>query len=318
MRIGVDIEGSDASPETLWKGVVSASEMLPDNAKLLVYASEKFCSLQNTSEKIHLVPCSEVILMADDPLYAVRSKKNATMIQALHDHQEGKIDAVVSCGNTGALYAASYFLLSDPKLTYRPALLANIPTSFGQVTLLDVGGTLDCNDEQLLQFAHLGAAYCKAVRKIPLPKVGLLNIGREEGKGRLVHQNAYEKMGEAAGQNYAFFGNIEGRDLFHSDIDVVVCDGFSGNVLLKTAEGLGLFLIEHLDQSIKHQISPDKMSELQRLFDYIEHPGGYICGIKGNVVKCHGAATPPALANSILYAVKLAESDAAKEILSFL
>ncbi|MFA6916177.1 MAG: hypothetical protein WC222_07255 [Parachlamydiales bacterium] len=318
MRIGVDIEGGDASPETLWKGVVAACEILPHNVELLVFASQSFCSSQSTVPHIQLVPCKDVITMSDEPLYAIRSKKDATMTRALRLHQEGGLEAIVSCGNTGALFAGSYLFLSDPRVSLRPALLANIPTSFGQVTLLDVGGTIECSEEQLFQFAILGAAYCKAVKGTPKPKIGLLNIGREESKGAALHRNVYERLSLASSEDYDFIGNIEGRDLFHSDIDAVVCDGFSGNVLLKTAEGLGLFLIDHISQNLQDQISPGKLNELQRLFDYIEHPGGYICGIRGNVVKCHGAATSTALANSILYAAKLAQSHAAEKIITLL
>lgn len=315
-RIGIDIEGSDASPEILWDGVVSARKKLPDNVELWVFASPIFCSSLTPPALIKLVPCAEVISMSDDPLYAVRSKKQSTMVQALQCHQKQDVQAVVSCGNTGALYAGSYLFLSTGQEGFRPALLATIPTSYGQVVLLDVGGNIECTDEQLFQFALLGASYCKVVRGVAEPKVALLNIGRETKKGSAVHRQAYERLSQHHSEDFQFVGNIEGRDLFHSPTDVVVCDGFSGNILLKTAEGLGLFLIEHLSKNLEGQISADKLNELQKLFDYIEHPGGYICGVQGNVVKCHGSATPTALMNSILYAAKLAEMNAAEKILS--
>lgn len=314
MRIAVDIEGSDASPYSLWEGVRLAAETLPSDAELAVFAHPVLCQSIEAPSNVKFIPCSSVIGMEDNPLHAVRRKKDATLVKAMQMHASGEVEAVVSCGNTGALYVASYLFLPRFSSLERPALMAIIPSTKKQVVLLDVGGNVECHEGHLAQFAELGAAYCKAVSNIEKPEVALLNVGQETSKGSALHRSAFQLLSELSDQKYTFKGNIEGRDVFHADIDVVVCDGFSGNILLKTAEGLALFILEKLKAEFSSAASVKKLASISDLFNYVEHPGGFLCGVNGHVIKCHGAATPKSIAKGIHYAYDLASRKIANKI----
>lgn len=235
---------------------------------------------------------------------SLRRKKQASLCVGLRLLKEGKLDAFVSAGNTGALVSASKMILGTFPHISRPALLALMPTKKRPVAVLDVGANLQAKAAQLVQFAHLGAAYQKA-RGIAVPRIGLLNIGSEASKGTSEIRLAYKELAKLP----AFAGNIEGKSVFDGEVDVLVTDGFTGNVFLKTAEGIASLILDRLHARIPLSALQDiraHLEDLQRHLHYAEHPGALLCGVKGAVVKCHGYSTPEAFANGIRGAIEFA------------
>lgn len=321
MRIGIDLMGSDRTPMLLFEGVVQAAEQLPSSTTLVAIASH---SVVNTIKEqlnqlppnpqraaIELYPVSETIVMSDEPVSAVRRKREASIVVGIRLLKRQRLDAFISAGNSGALLASAS--LSLPKLpgVQRPALLVVLPTVTGSVAVLDVGGNVFCKTHHLVQFAHMGAAYQSCSEEIAHPMVGLLNIGAEAQKGTLVMRNAYQALQEYTQRDQApfrFYGNIEGRDLFQGKVDVVVTDGFTGNVLLKTSEGVSSFIfgaIQEMMQTMPPNPIQQSFRDLKRYFSYAEYPGAILCGVEGIVIKCHGDASPKALCNCIKGATTL-------------
>jgi phosphate acyltransferase len=294
-RIGIDLMGCDAAPEDLYRAIL---QLIQDGfpAQIVCFASYEVGGELNNS----IIKCSQVIQMDDDPLLAVRRKKDSSLCQGLQYLKEKKIDAFVSAGNTGALLFAAKTTLKTLKGIDRPALLALLPTKKKDVAVLDVGANLSLKPDHLVQFAQMGIAYQKS-RGIEKPIVGLLNIGTEAKKGTPQLQEAYLKL-DAMNRDQLFFaGNIEGKDVFHGNIDVLVTDGFTGNVFLKTAEGIAAFILEELSRN-KHEISG-----LRSRMHYAEYPGAILCGVNGVVVKCHGDSSPETFIHGIKNALRLVE-----------
>jgi len=303
--IGVDLMGSDTPPEELATAVIELSEeQFP--AEFLLFVSPEVAG--ELPKNLSHVICSETIEMHDDPLTAVRRKKESSICQGMHFLSEKKVDAFISAGNTGALLLAAKTKLKTLPRIERPALLTLLPTHKKEIAVLDVGANLTLKSHHILQFAAMGIAYQKS-RGIEHPTVGLLNIGTEAIKGTPQVREAYAKL-ETLNRDFpTFLGNIEGKDVFRGDIDVLVTDGFTGNVFLKTAEGLASFILKQLEQrafegspSLRHEISSLK----DRLY-VAEHPGAILCGVDGVVVKCHGDITPAKFMSSIKGAARLVQ-----------
>lgn len=321
-RLGIDIMGSDTAPQHLWEGVVAARSLLPPSLKLVVLATEEVTvqlASRASQENIDLIATATAVTMEEDPLYAVRVKQNSSLVQGVKLLAEKDLDALVSCGNTSALLAASILSLPLLEGLKRPPLLAEVPTSRGKVALLDAGATLQCSPLSLLQFAYLGAAYFQRMYASPLPRVALLNVGSEPSKGGFVLREAFSQLLALEGEApFSFIGNLEARDLFHADVDVIICDGFAGNVLLKTAEGLSLWLIEQMREAIASEpcSQSSALEKISRKFDYLEYPGAFFCGFKETLVKCHGSASPQAIRHSIAFAAHLLQSSTAEALQS--
>jgi glycerol-3-phosphate acyltransferase PlsX len=253
---------------------------------------------------VEFIVGDEVITMDDDPFSAIRKKKKASLNIALRLLKEGSIDALVSFGNTGALLVGAMTTLSLIEGVSRPALITLIPTKKNPVAVLDVGANVLCKAEHLHQFAKMGIAFQKSCG-VPSPKVGLLNIGTEETKGREELKQAYALLSEDP--HISFSGNIEGRDIFQGLVDVLVTDGFTGNIFLKTAEGISAFILEKLGE--KASTYPE--------FDYAEYPGALLCGIKGIIIKCHGEFSHKALISAIKKAAELVSEGFLNNVNSF-
>ena len=251
-------------------------------------------------------PMAETIAMSDHPLGAIRRKRNSSLVVGMRMLKKRQLDAFISCGNTGALIASAALSLHKLPGVKRPALLATLPTMRGSVAVLDVGGNVSCKSLHLLQFAFLGTAYQAAVSAIALPRVGLLNIGSESKKGTEEVRQAYEllKSDPRAQSVMQFVGNVEGRDIFKGVVDVLVTDGFTGNVLLKTAEGVASFIFEKLGEVVQGSAFTDAFGEMKTHFNYNEYPGAIVCGVEGIVIKIHGGAAPKTMYNSILAAAQ--------------
>lgn len=337
MRIGIDLMGGDNSPTLLFEAVFLAAQQQVPSLTFILFATQpviddlqvRYALLMSSLviSRIEFCSVTEVIAMDDDPLPAVRSKKGASLIVGMRMLKKRLIDAFLSNGNTGALIAAAALLL--PKLLgmNRPALLALLPTRKNNVAIIDIGGNLYCKAHHLVQFAQIGAIYLRCSEGIATPTVGLLNIGIESKKGTKELRQAYQTLQEMSSQavlqgkepSFHFAGNVEGREVFDGDIDLLVADGFTGNVLLKTAEGVAGFMLDSLKEIRDKSTSQSKLKshidgehaidELMTKFDTQEYPGAIICGVDGIVIKCHGNASPEAIYNSIIGTIALIEKD---------
>ncbi len=251
---------------------------------------------------------ADSIAMEENPLAALRKKKGASLCVGLRLLKEGKIDAFVSAGNTGALVTASKMILSPLPNVLRPALLALMPTKKRPVAVLDVGANVQVKAAHLVQFAFLGAAYLQS-RGHAHPSVGLLNIGAEALKGTSELRLAYHELQTLQKPPFRFAGNIEGKSVFDGEVDALVTDGFTGNVFLKTAEGIANLILDRMHTALSkeaiHNLGPQFL-DLQKHLHYAEYPGALLAGVRGIVIKCHGYSTPQAFVSGVRGAIDLA------------
>lgn len=333
MRIGIDLMGSERSPLVLFDAVLEAAKHLKATETLVVFATQNV--IDDLSQEIYSVLSStatgrvvfhvvkETITMNDDPLTAIRHKKGSSLVTGIRLLKKHQIDAFLTAGNTGAVMACATLSLPLIKGIQRPALLTALPSKKGAVVVLDVGSNIACKARHLIQFAFLGSAYRSTFYDSPMPRVGLLNIGAESKKGTSELRHAYHALEsfsiegkEGVLPSFRFIGNIEGRELFEGKVDVLVTDGFTGNVLLKTTEGVSLYILDHLVQLSQNNPSEKlagSIQELQKNFNYNEYPGAILCGVDGLVIKCHGNSSPKALFNGIMGAVNLVRNEYMKK-----
>lgn len=295
MKIALDVMGGDYAPVELLAGAV---KWLQENEGRIILVGDQ----ETIHEELHhhsydpnrleIVHASQVIGMDESPATALRKKKDASIVVASRLVKDGLADAVVSCGSTGAQMAAAIFILGRMEGIERPPIVAAIPGRGGKPTLLiDVGANVDCRPVQLVQFALLGQAYARGVMNLENPRVGLLNNGEEEGKGNNLSIQTYELLSGQSGLN--FVGNIEGRDLFNNKCDVLVCDGFTGNILLKTLEGIVFFLAAGIKEELG--VIPATFARL----DYTQIGGAPLLGVNGISVVCHGSSRREAVCNGL-------------------
>lgn len=288
--------GSDASPATLYEAVVQASLDCPNDSFQVYVTQDLNLPLH---PRIKIIAVSDEINMHDDPIKAIKSKKNSTLLLGIKQIKKRRIDAFITAGNTGSLIALSSLYLPKVSGIKRPALLATLPTLDKPVSVLDAGGTVQCKAPLLAHFAELGLKYHSKAFNIKKPRFALLNIGVESKKGSFERREAYEKL-KSLDLPGEFIGNIEGRDLFSGKVDVIVTDGFSGNLLIKTAEGTATYIFEMLHGELN-----DHGKSLYKKFDWMEHPGAIVLGVEGIVMKCHGSLNKKALLSGIKGALKL-------------
>src|SRR5260221_11888106 len=305
LRIGIDIMGGDYAPRETMLGAISAFNDLPKDARIVLIgdkeAISKILHEENISpSQFEIVPTTEVIDMAENPTRAIQQKPDSSIAVGFHLLKEGKIAAFSSAGNTGAMLVGSMFSVKTIPGILRPCIASLVPKgNGGWGVILDVGVNADCKPELLQQFAMLGTVYAKYILHIKNPAVGLMNIGEEEEKGNLLMKEAHQLLKET--RDIRFIGNVEGRDLFNDSADVIVCDGFTGNVVLKLAESFyGLIK--------KHEIHNEYFDH----FNYEEYGGTPILGINSTVIIAHGISHAKAIKNMILLSyecvhVKLSE-----------
>lgn len=295
MRIAVDVMGGDFAPVEIIAGAVKWAQ--ENDAQLLLVGQEDLVKqeLDNYSydpERVMVVNASEIINMDESPATAIRRKKNSSIVVATRMVKEKMADALVSCGSTGAQMAAAIFILGRLEGIERPPIVASIPDARGKYSLLvDVGANVDCKAKQLLQFAVLGKAYASSILGIENPRVALINNGEEESKGNSLTVETYNLLKAQPGIN--FIGNIEGRELFSSKSDIMICDGFTGNLLLKTMEGMAMFIARKLVLELGQL--PSFFSQL----DYTKTGGAPLLGIDGVSIVCHGSSKREAVYNGI-------------------
>ncbi len=327
MRIAIDLMGGDSSPLVLFEGVLQAAAVLPDLEQLVILATasyipkiQQLLSQQpKLSVAISLLEVAEFIKMAEAPALAVRRKKEASLLIGLQYLRDKKVDAFITMGNTGALVlGARHYLETLPGIS-RPGLLALIPSEKKPVAVIDVGGNVSCSAKDLVQFSRLGAAFYRCLFDVASPKVGLLNVGTEAKKGSQTMQNAYNELrgiAKTAPGAFKFMGNVEGNSVFKGNVNVLVTDGLTGNVFLKTAEGTSAFLLKKIDRILqKNPLLLDRsLHSIIAKLDPQESPGATLCGVDGIVIKCHGSATAKALFQGIRGAYNLVKNNYIKKI----
>lgn len=271
------------------------------------------------SGNVEIVNATEVITNHEEPVKAVRAKKNSSLVVAANMVKNGNGDALLSCGNTGALLTAGLLIVGRIKGILRPALATTLPTAKGPKLLIDAGANTNCREENLVQFGVMGSIYMKNVMGIDNPTVGLMSNGEEEGKGDELTKAAFPKMKEAP---FNFIGNIEGRDVMEGNADVITCDGFVGNVILKTVEGMGHFMGDAIKEMFMANIatkigalfSMSGVKKLKSMMDYRSYGGAPLLGTKRPVIKGHGSSDALAVYNAVKQAKKFVETNVINEI----
>lgn len=318
MRIAVDAFGSDNAPYPEVEGAVLAiKEDLCE--QVLLVGSEDILKAELSKYyfdkgRILIVDAPDRIGMGEHAAQAVRSKPNSSLVRAINLHHKGEAEAAVSAGNTGAVMAASLFVYGRITNVLRPAIAVSFPTQGNNEIILDVGANVDSAPEHLIQFAHLGSLYSEFLQGVKTPKVSLLNIGEEGAKGNQLVKEVYLRLSEDKGIN--FIGNIEGKDVLKGITDVIVCDGFVGNVMLKTIEGAAISIFDLL----KEQFNKDWIAKvgamlsfpvyayMKKKLDHTEYGGALLIGLNGMSIISHGRSNAKAMKNAIRFAARIAKS----------
>ncbi len=307
MRLGIDAMGGDFAPLECIKGAMLFCKEHPSNIQLVLFGDESkmnpiFKELGGKPASIEIVHCSEVIDMAESPTRALAAKPNSSVTVGFQYLNDGKIDSFASAGNTGAMLVGSMYSVKTIPGVLRPAIGTLVPHESGRTAmLLDVGANADCKPEMLNQFALLGSLYLEHVYKVQNPRVGLLNIGEEEGKGNALSQAAFPMLKENDKIN--FIGNVEGRDIFSNKADVMVCDGFTGNIILKFGESFY--------DLIKARKIQDKYFDS---FNYENYGGTGILGVNAPVVIAHGISNDLAFKSMMLLSMEIVESNLVEKL----
>lgn len=322
MRIVIDAMGGDNAPVATVKGAVEAVKsynidvILTGNESMI---EEQLSKYDYTKEKIEIVHCSEIITNEDKPVSAIREKKDSSMAVALKLVKEKKADAIVSAGNTGALLAGGLLILGRIKGIDRPALAPPYPTTDGMSVLIDGGANSDCKPRNLLEFGIMGSVYAEKVLEIKKPSVCIVNIGIEEEKGSEIVKEAHKLCKNGP---FNFKGNIEARDIPAGYADVIVCDGFTGNVILKLTEGLADSIFRLLKEEfvkntlrkIGASLLKSGFKDFKERFDYTEYGGAPFLGVKGVLIKAHGSSDAKAVKNAIRQGIKFVENNVIDDI----
>lgn len=321
VRVAVDAMGGDRAPSVVVEGAIRAAQSAQETVEILLFGVDDELHRQMEAHgapeglPIEIIHSPDVIGMGDSPAAAVKSKSRSSIHLGLMAHKEGRADAFISAGNTGAVMAASLILLGRLPGVARPSVIGFVPTVQSYCILLDVGTNVDCKPEHLVQFAQMGAVYARSVMKRETPVVALMNVGEEPGKGNEQVKEAFELLRKLDGIN--FRGNMEGRDLLEHVADVVVCDGFVGNITLKFGESVATTLARMIGAEMNKQgLAPDQQQLIMRVlrgvfrqFDYEEYGGAPLLGVKGTVIIGHGGSSAKAFEKMILNAAEVARQD---------
>lgn len=319
IRIAVDAMGGDRAPGAIVEGAIEASRKSEGRYEVVLVGDADVIK-----EELHhhhfikdlpitITHASQKVEMDDVPSTALRKKPDSSIAVATRLHKEGKVDAFVSAGNTGAVMASALLLLRPIPGVKRPAIGSFMPHESGVCLILDVGSNVDCKPIHLLQFGMMGSIFMNHIIGKKLPTVGLLNIGEEPTKGNDIVQKAYKLLKQSS---LNFTGNVEGRDILKGRADVIVCDGFCGNTLLKFGESLARMISMTMKRTIRgnlpgaiglYLIRPS-LRKLYKLFDYQEYGGAPLLGVKGNCIICHGSSNDRAIKNAIEEAWKMVRS----------
>ena len=328
MKILLDAMGGDNAPLEIMRGAVMAAQDSALELMLIGRASDmERCASENgivVPENVSLVNAEETVTMEDDPVRVVREKKNSSMVRGLELLRDGEADAFISAGSTGALITAATLVVKRIKGVRRGAIAIEFPAAEDKTVLIvDCGANARCTSEYLTQFAYMGSAYMQSVRGINNPKVALLNIGEEETKGTDLQRETYAKLKEAAAQGRInFIGNIEARYVEQGTADVIVTDGYSGNILLKATEGTAMFMtsllkgvfLKGVASKLCYLVLKKGLKGFKAKMDYTEYGGTPILGLSKPVIKAHGSSDAKAIFSAVRQAKICVQSDVAGKI----
>ena len=323
MRIILDGMGGDNAPASVVEGAVLASREI--DHEIVIVGKEEIISAELKKHKydiskITIVDATEVITNDDAPVRAVRSKKDSSIVKGINMVKSGEGDVFISAGSTGALLSGGLFLLGRIQGIDRPALASVYPIIGGKASLLlDAGANAECKPNNLLEFGIMGNIYMEKVIGREKPRVGLVNVGAEAAKGNTLTKAAYELLEQSL---MNFIGKVEAREVPKGACDVIVADGFTGNVILKLTEGLAWNILQTIKKKFTDGLKAkfgaalliDKLGELKKEFDYSEYGGAPILGVKGPIVKMHGSSKAPAVKNTILKAIPFVEEKVVETI----
>lgn len=313
MKIAIDAMGGDYAPDAIIHGGFEAAKVGKGEYEVVLVGDELLVEpiLSRHSRvqefPISVIHASQKVEMDESPTAALKKKPDASVFVAMELHKQGKVDAVVTAGHTGAAMASAFFSLGRIEGVSRPAIGSLIPHGQGVTLLIDVGANLECKPHHMLQFGIMGEIYMKDVYGISEPKIALLNIGEEETKGSDVLRGAHKLLTQS---NLNFIGNIEGRDVMSGRVDVIVCEGFVGNVVLKFAESFNGVYSKTLKRKIGRKVFSNigafllkpTFDRLRRIYDYEEYGGAPLLGISGTCMICHGSSTPKAIKHAVIEA----------------
>ncbi|MEG2542199.1 MAG: phosphate acyltransferase PlsX [Christensenellaceae bacterium] len=323
MNIIMDAMGGDHAPREIVMGAVEAINKFSDIQITLTgdkkAIEEVLADMDYDKSRLSMIHTTQIIEMEDSPVKAIKEKADSSMVVALRELSCGNAQMMISAGSTGALVAGATLIVKRIKGIKRPALAPVLPTKTGEVLLIDCGANVDCKPQYLNQFGIMGSIYMQKVFGINTPKVGLINNGAEEEKGNELTKEAYQLLKEAP---INFVGNAEGRDLLSGQFDVLVCDGFTGNIVLKFVEGcaktiLGMlkgYVLESTKAKIGSLFMKGAFSKLKKKMDYKEYGGALLLGLTGGVMKAHGSSDAKAIFNSIENARKFIAGDVVEMI----
>ena len=322
MKIAIDAMGGDHAPVETVKGAIEALKEISGTMVLIGTEDllrKELSKYKYDESRIEIIATTEVVENEDKPVIAIKRKKDSSMVVGFEKLRKGEIDALISAGNTGALLAGGLLRVGRIKGVDRPALTTVFPTFSGMFVMADVGANAECKPRNLLEFGIMGSIYAENVLGIENPKVGIINIGTEEGKGTPLVTEAYDLL-KASDLN--FIGNVEARDIPERKADVLVTDGFTGNVVLKLTEGVaksfmgelkGIFMSNFVTK-LAAGIIKGNLKELKTKMDYTEYGGAPLLGVKAPIVKAHGSSNAKAFKNAIKYAEKYVSNNIIEKI----
>ncbi len=317
-RIVLDVMGGDNAPQAVLKGAELALKSFPDLYLLLV-GKEEFLKKFEDLPRVETISTEEFIRMDESPSEALKKKRSASIFKGLEQIKENKAEAFVSAGNSGAVVAGSIFILGRLAGVRRPAIATMLPTLKEPMVLIDAGANVDSKPYDLYQFGLMASLFLESIWNKPNPKVALLSIGEESGKGNQLVKEAH-KLFQNSRLNY--YGNIEGRDLYKGEVDIVVCDGFIGNICLKLSEGLAETIMEMLKNEVKKSylyilgmyLSKGALKAFKKKTDWREYGGAPLLGVRGNVIISHGKSDAYAIKNAIKQALHFAKMELYKKL----
>jgi glycerol-3-phosphate acyltransferase PlsX len=300
MRIAIDGMGGDHAPGEIVAGVVEAARKHPEAALFLVGQRDRLSPPEGHPSNVQIVPASQIVEMKEEPVKALRTKPDSSLRVAMQMVKDGKADAVISAGNTGAMVAGALFPifgLGNLEGVKRPGIAIPMPVAGGHCAMIDAGANPNAKPLHLLQYAVMGSEYIRYLHpEIKVPRVGILNIGEERHKGMELQRETHALL-EKAQLNFRFVGNIEPHRLYHGDADVAVSDGFSGNLALKMAEGVKEFIVDGLSEG--GPAWEEAARRATERLDYSAYGGVPILGVRGIVIKCHGRSKARAITNAV-------------------
>lgn len=322
MKIAIDAMGGDNGVKATVKGAVDASKEFNVNIVLVGKTDlikEELKKYDYDNNKVNIMHAEDIITNEDKPVKAIRRKKQSSMVIGLNLLKEKQVDGFISAGNTGALLSGGLFVVGRIKGIERPALAPALPNEKGFSLLLDAGANVDCKPKHLQQFSIMGSIYSQKVLGVDKPKVGLVNIGVEKEKGNELTKKAYEVLESS---NINFYGNLEARDVLKGYVDILICDGFVGNIILKVTEGV----VSTIFKTLKSEFTKNLLTKIGALIlkpglknfknklDYSEVGGAPLLGVKGAVIKAHGSSNSKAIKNAVRQAKLFIDNDVISKI----